>query len=449
VPTGTASLDERGRFPEESPAISSSPQELEEFYASLRPYWPRSSNSASVKGDDAIARDFHSPVGDYARRRAQQRAWFRQRAKEKSFKAVGSETVLDPEEYSEERSRDKRWRGYIGKSQKKPKRGDPRERLPIELHDTALTIARRYGATDDRAEQGYHLERFGLRAKARRLVLCGRIGRRLNCQVRDEHKFFRSYFCGGRYCTLCGPHQFRSHFAELSAKLTPVIERLFCEGRKRGREMVIAKLDFTIPNVGKRTGEMPTRNVVRKFHADMRRFWRAAERRFGVKRTEYGFVGCDEFGGNNTNLHRHCCYVGPALPQRKKELSSLWSEIRGERSFVSIKGARSFNAALAHAMKYPGKFLENSSPERLAELERTFHKTRRISTGGAFYNVKAEREPGEDRGMLGECPHCHVPLVEILEPWVSVQIMEKEGRVNLETVRHSVSRAAVISGRDP
>jgi len=401
-------------------------------------------DTTTTDADARIAEKWKSPqfAFEYARRRAQQRTFFRRRAPK-------IETIADPEEVSShERRRQKGLRDYFGKD-KKRKCGDPRERLPVEADDTALIIAKRYGATDDRAEQGYHLERFGLRAKARRLVLCGRIGRRLNCQVRDEHIFFRSYFCGGRYCTLCGPHQFRSRFAELCGKLTPVIERLFCDGKRGGIEMVIAKLDFTIPNVGKRTGEMPTRYVVRKFHADLRRFWRAAERRFGMKRSEYGFVGCDEFGASNTNLHRHCCYVGPALPQRKKELSSLWSEIRGERSFVSIKRARSFNAALAHAMKYPSKFLEKSSPERLAELERTFHKTRRISTGGAFYNVKAEREPGEDRGMLGECPHCHVPLVEILEPWVSVQIMEKEGRINLETVRHSVSRAAVISGRDP
>jgi hypothetical protein len=116
--------------------------------------------------------------------------------------------------------------------------------------------------------------------------------------------------------------------------------------------MVVAKLDFTVRN----SGAMPSPEFIREFNADVRRFWRAAERRFGISRHEYGVVGCDEFGEENTNLHRHCAYVGPWLPQRHKELSTVWSEIRRECSFVSIKAALSLPAALAHALKYPSKF---------------------------------------------------------------------------------------------
>jgi hypothetical protein len=104
----------------------------------------------------------------------------------------------------------------------------------------------------------------------------------------------------------------------------PTVEHLLHDGEHRGRRMVIAKLDFTVPN----KGEMPTPEFVRKFHADLHRFWRAAERRFGISRKEYGVAGCNELGGGNSNLHRHCVYVGPWLPQKRKELSALWSEIR-------------------------------------------------------------------------------------------------------------------------
>jgi len=189
---------------------------------------------------------------------------------------------------------------------------------------------------------------------------------------------------------------------------------------------------------------------VKKFHADIRRFWRAAERRFGISRKEYGHAGCDEFGGGNTNLHRHCVYVGPRLPQSKerKELSALWSEIRGERSFVSIKHARSFPEALAHALKYPAKFLSISTPERLAELEAAFHRTRRFSTGGAFYNVTPTREPGEE-SPIGECPHCGARLCEVLETWVPRFVLEAEGRRDVEQVRREVGRAKILSGSGP
>jgi hypothetical protein len=208
--------------------------------------------------------------------------------------------------------------------------------------------------------------------------------------------------------------------------------------------MVVAKLDFTVP----KTRTMPTPGFVRKFHADLRRFWRAAEKRFGISRKEYGVGGCDELGGNNTNLHRHCAYVGPWLPQKRKELSSLWSQIRGERSFVSVKPAKSFSAALAHALKYPAKFLDASTPERLAELEATFHRTRRFSAGGAFYNVKVEREPGQD-SPVGDCPLCGARLVEIAEPWQAVFMLERECRRNVEEVRREFAKAKILAGSGP
>jgi hypothetical protein len=193
---------------------------------------------------------------------------------------------------------------------------------------------------------------------------------------------------------------------------------------------------------------MPTPEFVRKFHADRRRFWRAAEKKFGISRKEYGFAGCDEFGGNNTNLHMHCVYVGPWLPQKRKELSALWSKIRGERSFVSIKPARSLSAALAHTLKYPAKFLDTSTPERLAELEATFHRTRRFSAGGAFYRVKPVREPGQD-SPVGDCPLCGARLVEVVEPWQAIFMLEFERRRNVEEVRREVGKAKILAGSGP
>ena len=111
------------------------------------------------------------------------------------------------------------------------------------------------------------------------------------------------------------------------------------------------KLDITTRNVG----EMPTAEEVRQFNKDIRKLFRAIEREFGISRREYGVLWCCEFGSGNTNLHAHGVYAGPCLPQR--ELSRLWSVIRSDGSFiVSIKKARSFEAALGHALKYPSKF---------------------------------------------------------------------------------------------
>ena len=304
--------------------------------------------------------------------------------------------------------------------------------------------------------------------KAKRLLLCRRMGRRVNCSGSADHKFCALYGCQCRYCSDCGPAWFRRKFSEALFVLEPVVGHLLHEGQLNGRAIVIAKLDFTIPN----TGVMPEPKLVRKFHADLRVFWRMAERHCGISREEYGQAGNDEFGGGNTNLHRHSAYVGPRLPQRRKELSALWSIVglQGERRnemlrfirkhglrdawrelapkerrFVSIKRARSFAAALAHALKYPAKFLSASTPERLAELEATFHGTRRFSAGGAFYNVTSQREPG-DESPVGECPLCGARLVEIVEPWVPILSWKLRAAETLSTCGGKLGRQGFSPG---
>ncbi len=228
-----------------------------------------------------------------------------------------------------------------------------------------------------------------------------------------------------------------------------MVEKLECEGSRNGRQIVTAKLDFTVPN----DGQMPSPKDVRKFHADLRRFWRAIERELSIKRDEYGVVRCDEIGGSNTNLHCHCAYVGPWLPQKNKELSQLWTKIRGERSFVSIKLAKTFAGALAHALKYPAKFQSKSTPERLAELEKAFHGTRRVSTGGAFYRIKELHEPGDDRQFdHAYCPEFFAEsafLVQILEPWQSMSVLEAEGRTSLTAAEREAGVYKALGDKSP
>jgi hypothetical protein len=422
--------------------------------------------------DTRIAQIYKSP--DFA-------LGYRARRK-KRFETPGlrlrSEEIADPEEVSSfERWRQKRYQEYFGKNERNL--GDPRDRLPILPEDTASTLAKRYGATKERLEQALALHSRKLHGKAKRLVLCGRLGRRIDhIKSRDacNRKFSEPYFCHEKYCTFCGPQQFRELFAKLKNALGPVVEKLLCDGARRGCQMVIAKVDFTIPN----DGQMPEPGKVREFHADQGRFWRLAERQFGIKNSEYGIVRSDEVGGGNTNLHAHDAYVGPWLPQEQKELSALWSVTlllrenpqRGrellrfarkhgwgevwdqlvpeEQRFVSIKPAKSFTGALAHALKYPAKFLDKSTPQRLAALEATFHKTRRVSTGGAFYRVEEVREPGDDRQFDHQfCPFCKVRLVRVHEPWQPISVLESEGRISLRVAEREAGLHTALGGEGP
>jgi hypothetical protein len=362
-------------------------------------------------------------------------------------RVIQRETVADPEDFSTfEGWRQSRLQKYFASRESAPK--DPRGRLPILPEDTASTLANRYGTPQERSLQAQALESLGLPAKARRLALCGRLGHRIDHERGREacnRKFFEPYFCREKYCTFCGPQQFRELFAKLQNSLASVAEGLVCDGSRRGRQIVIAKLDFTVPN----DGRMPSSQDVRRFHADLRRFWRAVERDFGIERSEYGVVRCDEIGGSNTNLHCHCAYVGPWLPQKRKELSNLWSKIRGEQSFVSIKRAKSFVGALAHALKYPAKFLDKSTPERLAALEKSFHRTRRVSTGGAFYRVKGLHEPGDRQVERALCPFCKVRLVQVHEPWQPLSVIESEGRVSLRDAVREAGLHNVLAHESP
>jgi hypothetical protein len=417
--------------------------------------------------DAAIAHKWKSPgfALSYRNRRARQFAT--------PVRGVRrGETIADPEDVSSfERWRQKRIQDYF-RSREVPPR-DGRDSLPVLPEDTAETLAKRYGAPAERLAQALELENRGLRGKARRLVLCGRIGHRINHQkspLACDLKFFELYFCREKYCKFCGPQQFREQFAKLQAALPAIVEKLLCDAAQKGRATVIAKLDFTVPN----PGQMPTSDGVREFHRKMREFWRLAERLIGLGRDEYGVVRCDEIGGSNTNLHAHCGYVGPWLPQKRKELSALWSVAwiadrkrkkdllhaarkyglgslwnllaPWEQRFVSIKRAKSLSQALAHALQYPLKFIEKSSPDRLAALEKTFHKARRVSTGGAFYRIKLVREPGDDTKLEHQfCPYCKVRLQAVHEQWQPLSALEQEQRINLRLAHREARRNAVFT----
>jgi hypothetical protein len=152
---------------------------------------------------------------------------------------------------------------------------------------------------------------------------------------------------------------------------------------------------------------------MRELNDCIKRFFRKVERKYRIRRSEYGFAYCDELGANNDNPHAHGIYVGPWLPngrkktKERKEISELWEKTTSASSFrgsfiVSIKYADNFAEALYHAVKYPAKFAERSSPQRLAELECIFHRVRRFHTLASFYNPDVPKSEPEPK----RCPLC-------------------------------------------
>ena len=278
--------------------------------------------------------------------------------------------------------------------------------------------------------------------------MCGVAGMRQDCTNTEcGQTYFQPFHCKSRYCLTCGRLIYRKLFRK-HVGLSPVAEKLVALSPANN---VVAKLDFTTVTLGR----MPTRDEVREFSGCIKRFFRIVERKLGVSRKEYGVVYCDEFGGNNINLHAHALYVGPKLPRPKVKgqpglgkLAQWWRQacegtvFRGS-FIISVKRAKSFEAGLAHALKYAGKFL-STDPTRLASLELAFHGVRRVHTLAAFYNAAPKTEEAAEKTGPA-CPKCGSAL-KSNGPWLPIQVFQREGRHDLDEARRTANRMKVFGG---
>jgi len=328
-----------------------------------------------------------------------------------------------------ERDRDAKY----DRAHPKPK-GNPERAVPKAFDEAGEWMSHLASRLSSRQSEHAHLLlENGLPGKARRQAWCGLLARRIDCVENSQHGFFERCRCMNRYCPTCGPLCFRALFAKHS-RLIAVVEKLMQHRAADHRPRVLAKLDITT----KKLGGMPTRAEVREFNRDVRKLFRAIEREFGICRKDYGALWCCEFGRMNCNLHAHALYCGPWIPQ--KALSRLWAAVRADGSFIiSIKRAKSFEAALSHSLKYPSKFFD-APPSRLVDLEVAFDRVRRVHAVAAFYNPKIEREPGEDAGLLnGTCPICRgllgEPGFKEKRGWCFADELECEGRQDLAVAR--------------
>lgn len=327
-------------------------------------------------------------------------------------------------------------------------------------------------ATEPKKIKAGCLAMDGLEAKANRELACGLLGGEVVCT--NGHHFRVGYECGNRYCATCGPKGARKLFAQKFEQLHQVAQRLLDCGspdckicyqvRRRDPaakgvlphwppikgqrpKVVIAKLDFTVVNTGQAAPEL-----LRELNLCIKRFCRALERlRLVPDRQSYGLATCDELGAGNTNIHAHGVYVGPWLPQDKKQMSQLWAKVTGygrrrrqskfQGGFIlSIKYADDFAAALYHAIKYPAKFAEMARPERLADLEVIFHRVRRFHCFAAFYNPKVDKTEVEHRA----CPICKGSMLD-RGPWRLLRSRPMAGLQDLDQARLLVNRAKVLN----
>jgi hypothetical protein len=235
----------------------------------------------------------------------------------------------------------------------------------------------------------------GWKLKAQRQIACGLFGMQYDAE-KCGRSYFRKFYCRNRYCPVCGPHVHRRLLSKYLNLQKPVAD--FLAGHKSYRLRI---LDITAI---KRGEQMPSPEDVRKFKADVKKLIETVNRRVAEKlglpysKQLTGYLYCLEFGFDNNNLHCHGVLLSPFIEQ--DWLSNRWREIRNDGSFrVFIAEARSFEAAIKHALEYTGKYAAPSA-ERAFELELSFVGCRRVDGLGWFFN----RLPKDDLQIDLRCP---------------------------------------------
>jgi hypothetical protein len=295
------------------------------------------------------------------------------------------------------------------------------------------------GENQEQARAPYELGHPG---KAQRHACCRRFGRRVECAGR--HAFMQIFGCGQRLCPACAPKIFK----ELFTKYVALYQFI-----KKRPGWVLAKLDFTVRN----TGQMPSRNHIRW----MNRGVRATLKRLLKGKKGWGYLWCDEFGFENTNLHCHGLYFGPWLPQAR--LQEAWTqeienaaqgneELRalaarpGKKLRVGIESAQwDFPRALYHLLKYVLKPPGND-PKHRARLEDAYSGVRRVHTLGLFYNACLPQEHDGKKEL--RCPLCDGHLFNV-GGYCRVGDLEASGLRDLDDVRRETGRLRVFSRAGP
>jgi hypothetical protein len=267
----------------------------------------------------------------------------------------------------------------------------------------------------------------GWKSKAQRQAACGLFGQQWDSGC--GRFFFRRFRCRNRYCPQCGPYVHKQLVTKY-LRLKKPVEVFLANPLYRLRVLDITAVK---PLKG-----MPSPEDVRRFKADVKKLIERVNRhiaeKFGLPYSKRltGYLYCLEFGFENNNLHCHGALLSPFIEQ--EWLSEQWREIRDDGSFkVWIAEATSFEAVVAHALEYTGKYAA-SSAERAFELEKAFTGCRRVDGLGWFFN----RLPKEEDECDLRCP-CGDPAC-FLKPnlelgWQPLSYFEERGVADLDEAR--------------
>lgn len=258
---------------------------------------------------------------------------------------------------------------------------------------------------DDFALGGSGLENYQSRLIVNgRFRDCGKQGSRFGC---GECKtlFYTRFFCKFKLCDRCA----RIYGKSLREKMLDLLRPCF-SNRKKSWSVKMVTLSTSSNKYG---GGYPSRKQYKRFNSDVAAFCRLHYGKYegywsrtgkvAQRRKKYlgaGTFAVNEFGQDNNNLHCHILLYGPWVPHEK--LLESWIRITGGDRGCHVQPLRNPEIAAAYVTKYltkPPRFLDTD--KAVDFIESTRH-TRRIRTGGIFYNQLKNVKTSEP--LL--CPYC-------------------------------------------
>ena len=263
-------------------------------------------------------------------------------------------------------------------------------------------------------EKSADLFSFGQREKmlmeSDRFAACGRDDMKFYC--RECQSTFRVRMsCRSRVCPECQA----VYVKKLKKKMLPVISRTVAN-QKRGYRLSLVTLTVTSRRFG---DALPDRDGIKRLYAETSKFMRLHYGKFKCHLSKAGnvienrkrwlgagWVAVLEFGNDNNNAHCHLVVYGPI--RQWHGLKASWQAITGDSHGVDIRVIRQPDKAIAYVLKYISKPPQTDSYDRIADYAAAIKGSRRVRSGGIFYNAFTPERP---EGLGFHCAICAGMLI--------------------------------------
>ncbi len=287
---------------------------------------------------------------------------------------------------------------------------------------------------------GYHNDKTALKLdeEADRYQNCGLQGVGLQCPD-CRTRYFIKIACRSRICERCG----RIYRNELRRQITPLLSQTAAH-RRRGYTLALLTLTVTSNRF---RGELPDRqDIVRLYRetsAFFRLFYGNYEGRYSrsgkivenrKKPQGAGWIATLEIGKDNNNAHCHAIIYGPYIPW--EILQKAWEKITQDSRGVDIRPVTDLSKVADYVLKYITKPPDTESYGRIADYAVMIKGTRRIRSGGIFYNrlkrIKREKQPCD-------CLFCNARL---LYEGIIESLADAGERIDYHQERRQIDRDA-------